>query len=123
LPETHLDLYPHEISGGQQRRVGLARILTLQPTLVILDEPTSASDPMAEHELLKRIGSVFADRSVLLVSHRLSSVRWADRIYVLDAGRIVERGTHDELIARNGLYAELFSAQAAAYGSGTIENR
>jgi ATP-binding cassette subfamily B protein len=82
---------------------------------VILDEPTAALDARAEHELFARIRDLFEDRSVLLISHRFSTVREADRIYVLDAGAVVESGAHDELMARGGLYCELFSLQASAY--------
>ena len=82
---------------------------------MILDEPTAALDPRAEYELFQSIRSLFAGRSVLLISHRFSSVRSADRIYVLDQGDVVEQGTHDELMAGDRIYAELFTLQAAAY--------
>jgi ATP-binding cassette subfamily B protein len=83
--------------------------------VVILDEPTAALDPRAERELFERIRTLLAGRTVLLISHRFSSVRSADRIYVLDAGRVVEAGDHDTLMALGGVYAELFTLQAAAY--------
>ncbi|HET9254263.1 MAG TPA: ABC transporter ATP-binding protein, partial [Pseudonocardiaceae bacterium] len=85
---------------------------------VVLDEPTSALDPRAEHDLFARMRDMLQGRTVLLISHRFSSVRHADRIYVLERGRIAEHGSHDELMDRRGLYAELFSLQAAAYFGG-----
>lgn len=104
-----------DLSGGQWQRVALARALYRDSSLVILDEPTAALDPRAEHELFRDVRAVLDGRAALLISHRFSSVRLADRIYVLDAGRVVERGTHDELVSRGGQYAELFALQSAAY--------
>jgi len=82
---------------------------------VILDEPTAALDARAEHDLFARIRELFGTRSVLLISHRFSTVRAADRIYVLDGGQVVEAGSHAELMARGGAYAELFGLLASAY--------
>jgi ATP-binding cassette, subfamily B, bacterial len=95
--------------------VALARTFFRDAPLVILDEPTAALDAKAEHELFARIGELFAGRSVLLISHRFSTVRSADRIYVLNSGYVVESGTHEELIALEGAYAELFTLQASPY--------
>jgi ATP-binding cassette subfamily B protein len=95
--------------------VALARAFFRGAPFVILDEPTAALDPRAEHELFERIRTVAQGRTVLLVSHRFSSVRSADRIFVLSGGRLVEQGTHADLLARGGQYAELFTLQAAAY--------
>ena len=86
---------------------------------MILDEPTAALDPRAEHDLFERIRGLLAGRTVLLISHRFSSVRNADRIYVLQSGRVTEAGTHDELMGVEGHYAELFRLQAAAYLAGS----
>jgi ATP-binding cassette, subfamily B, bacterial len=104
-----------DLSAGQWQRIALARTFFRDAPLVILDEPTAALDAKAEHELFARIGELFADRSVLLISHRFSTVRSADRIYVLNEGCLVESGTHQELMAAGGTYAELFSLQASAY--------
>jgi len=104
-----------DLSTGQWQRLALARTFFRDAPLVILDEPTAALDAKAEHELFARIGELFADRSVLLISHRFSTMRSADRIYVLKYGRVVESGTHEELVAAWGAYAELFTLQASPY--------
>jgi ATP-binding cassette subfamily B protein len=104
-----------DLSQGQWQRIALARTFFRDAPLVILDEPTAALDAKAEHELFARISELLADRSVLLISHRFSTVRAADRIYVLDHGRVTESGTHDELLAASGIYAELFTLQASPY--------
>ena len=105
----------HELSIGQWQRVALARAFFRGAPFVILDEPTAALDPRAEHELFERIRTMARGRTVLLVSHRFSSVRSADRIFVLDGGRLSEQGSHAELMGRGGQYAALFNLQAAAY--------
>jgi ATP-binding cassette, subfamily B, bacterial len=104
-----------DLSTGQWQRVALARTFFRDAPLVILDEPTAALDAKAEHELFGKIGELFADRSVLLISHRFSTVRAADRIYVLRDGQVVESGTHEALMAACGTYAELFTLQATPY--------
>jgi ATP-binding cassette, subfamily B, bacterial len=104
-----------DLSVGQWQRIALARAFFRDASFIILDEPTAALDARAEYELFESIRTLGAGRTVLLISHRFSSVRTADRIYVLDKGLIVEGGNHDELMAKNGLYAELFTLQAAAY--------
>ncbi|MGH8883782.1 MAG: ABC transporter ATP-binding protein [Egibacteraceae bacterium] len=113
-------LGPHFLGGsdlsiGQWQRVALARAFFRDAPFLILDEPTAALDARAEAELFDSIRSLCQARSVLLISHRFSSVRCADRIYVLRRGAVVEHGTHDELMAASGLYAELFTLQASAY--------
>ena len=104
-----------DLSVGQWQRVALARAFFRDTPFIILDEPTAALDARAEYELFERIRTLGEGRTVLLISHRFSSVRSADRIYVLDGGVIVEEGTHVDLMARRGLYADLFTLQAAAY--------
>jgi ATP-binding cassette subfamily B protein len=104
-----------DLSTGQWQRVALARAFLRDAPLVVLDEPTAALDPRAERDLFETVASLYRERSAILISHRLSSVRFADRICVLAGGRITESGTHDELLAAGGDYAELFELQARSY--------
>ncbi|HVB39102.1 MAG TPA: ABC transporter ATP-binding protein, partial [Vicinamibacterales bacterium] len=110
-----------DVSFGQWQKLALARgFMREEPLLLVLDEPTAALDAETEHGLFERFasaarGTVGNGRITLLVSHRFSTVRMADLIVVLDGARVVETGTHDELMAHRGLYAELYSIQAAAY--------
>lgn len=105
----------HDLSGGQWQRVAIARAFYRDAPLVILDEPSAALDPRAEYDLFSSLRATLAGRSALVISHRFSTVRNADRIYVMEAGRIAEQGSHDELMALDGIYAELFGLQATAY--------
>jgi ATP-binding cassette subfamily B protein len=107
--------YGTELSIGQWQRVALARAFFRDAPLLILDEPTAALDPRTEAEFFDRIRQLYRDRTVLLISHRFSTVRNADHIYVLEHGQVAEHGTHDELMHRQGKYAELFSLQAAGF--------
>ncbi|MCB0987652.1 MAG: ABC transporter ATP-binding protein [Microthrixaceae bacterium] len=104
-----------DLSIGQWQRVALARALFRDAPLVIMDEPTAALDPAAEARLFDHIKEMATDRAVLLISHRFSSVRSADRIHVLHHGRVVETGSHDQLMADQGRYATMFTLQASAY--------
>ena len=107
-----------DLSGGQWQRVALARAFFRDAPVVILDEPSSALDPEAEAALFDRVKELGAGRAVVVVSHRFSTVTRADRIYVLDGGRVIEHGSHGALLAAGGEYARLFRLQAAAYGAG-----
>jgi ATP-binding cassette subfamily B protein len=112
-----------ELSFGQWQKLALARgFMRDQPLLLILDEPTAALDAETEHALFERYAAAArggdnraSGRITILVSHRFSTVRMADLIVVLDGARLVEVGAHDELMAKKGPYAELYSIQAAAY--------
>ena len=104
-----------ELSGGQWQRIAAARGFYRSAPLLIMDEPTAALDARAESALFTSIPQHAEHRSVLLITHRLASVRHADRIYVLHKGRVIEQGTHAELLALGGQYAELFSLQASQY--------
>ena len=114
-PLSRLFAGGQDLSGGQWQRVAIARGYYRDAPLVILDEPSAALDPRAEHELFASLRHTLEGRTALFISHRFSTVRAADRIYVLDAGSVAEHGTHEELIAAGGQYAELFRVQAAAY--------
>jgi ATP-binding cassette, subfamily B, bacterial len=121
LPEGYDTMLGREFAGGfdlsigQWQRVALARAFFRDAPFVILDEPTASLDARAESRLFERMHELLEGRSVVLISHRFSSVRSADRIYVMHEGRVVEHGSHDELMAEDGLYAELFTLQARAY--------
>src|SRR5438094_1158097 len=105
----------HELSGGQWQKIALARAFMRDSEVLVLDEPTAALDAEAEHELFVRLQQLAAERTAILISHRFSTVRRADRIAVLRDGRIEELGTHAQLLERNGRYAHLFKLQAAGY--------
>lgn len=104
-----------DLSGGQWQRIALARALVRPAPLLVLDEPSSALDPRTEHELFSDLRALARGRTVLLVSHRYANLHLADRIVVMQEGRIIDQGTHDDLMARDGLYAQLYQFQAGSY--------
>lgn len=104
-----------ELSGGQWQKIALARAFMRDAEVLVLDEPTSALDAEAEYEVFQRFGELIGERIAVLISHRFSTVRMADRIVVLSAGRIIELGSHKELITLDGAYARLFNLQAEGY--------
>ena len=103
------------LSGGEWQKIALARAYLRDAQVLILDEPTAALDARAEYEVFVRFSELVSGRMAILISHRFSTVRMADRIIVLRGGQVVESGTHEELLANNGLYEELFRMQAAGY--------
>ncbi|WP_436522165.1 ABC transporter ATP-binding protein [Actinoplanes sp. HUAS TT8] len=106
-----------DLSGGQWQRLAVSRAFHRDAPLLICDEPTANLDARAEHEVYRRLRDLASGRTVVLITHRMASVREADRIYVLDHGTIVEEGDHEELMAAAGLYSQLFTLQASAYQS------
>jgi ATP-binding cassette subfamily B protein len=104
-----------ELSVGEWQKIALARALLREAQIIVLDEPTSAMDAAAEYEMFRQFHQVARGRTAILISHRMSTVRMADFIHVLRAGRVVESGTHDELLRKAGAYADLFTAQASGY--------
>lgn len=111
-----------DLSGGQWQRVAMARAFVSDAAYVILDEPTAALDPIAESRMYENFSRIFSEKSVLMISHRLASARLADRILVLDGGRIVQDGNHGELMGQEGLYKVMYSAQSSFYvdAEGTV---
>lgn len=104
-----------DLSGGQWQKLALARVFYRNAPFLILDEPTSAIDAKAEYEIFEKIQNLQKDKTVIIISHRFSTVRNADRILVLDGGKIIEEGNHKELMLKKGLYEELFNLQAQGY--------
>ena len=102
-------------SGGEQQKLALARAFVKNAPVIILDEPSSALDPIAEYEMFENMIKVSEDKTVIYISHRLSSIALADRILMMENGSIVEEGSHKELMNKGGKYADLFSKQAEYY--------
>jgi ATP-binding cassette subfamily B protein len=99
------------LSGGQKQRATLARALIMDPPVLILDDCLSSVDAQTEAEILHELRAILKEKTCLIISHRISAVREADEILVLDEGKIIERGNHDELVRDGGVYAELFQQQ------------
>jgi ATP-binding cassette subfamily B protein len=107
-----------ELSVGEWQKVALARAFLRDAQVIVLDEPTSSMDAKSEYEVFEGFRRLLDGRSAVLVSHRFSTVRMADRIYVFEGGRIIEQGSHEKLIAQGGTYAGMYTKQAAAYREG-----
>ncbi len=106
-----------ELSGGEWQKIALARAFMRNAPILILDEPTAALDARSEYEMYCRFLELAAGRTTLLISHRFSTVRMADRILVLEGGVVIEEGDHRSLVVRGGRYAELYAMQAERYGA------
>ena len=104
-----------ELSTGQWQRIALARAFFRETFVALLDEPSASLDPIAEHDVFTKFLQLSEQKSVLLISHRLSSITLADRIIVLENGHIIENGSHDTLLKQKGRYAYLFNLQAKKY--------
>ena len=109
------------LSVGEAQKVSLARAFTNDSPFVVLDEPSSALDPIAEYNMFKNMLDACRDRTLIFISHRLSSAVLADRIFLMDGGEIIESGSHDEMMAKNGKYAEMFRMQAENYAESESE--
>ncbi len=112
---TEFDKAGVDFSGGESQKIAISRAFYKNADILIMDEPSSALDPIAEYELNKAMESAAKGKTVFYISHRLSTTRDADRIIMLERGRIIEEGTHAQLLARNGKYAEMWNAQAGKY--------
>jgi ATP-binding cassette subfamily B protein len=111
----------YRMSGGEKQRLAIARLLLKNPPIVILDEATSSLDSESEAHVQRALLEALTNRTAIVIAHRLSTIVSADRILVIDDGRIVEEGTHERLLARNGVYADLYRTQYRTEPTGPIE--
>ena len=114
-PERMYSSYPHQLSGGQRQRIALAHIIVKDAPILVLDEATSALDSEAEAAIQTSLKGLMQGKTVIAIAHRLSTIAHMDRILVMDAGSIVEEGTHKSLIAQNGLYAGFWKRQSGGF--------
>ena len=115
LMTKEFDIEGEQLSGGEQQKLAISHVYAGKNRFVILDEPSSALDPIAEYEMYDRMMDACKDCGMIFISHRLSSAVLADRIYLMENGRVVESGSHKELMLQNGKYAEMFKRQAMNY--------
>ena len=104
-----------EISGGEAQKIAIARALYKDSSFVILDEPTAALDPLSEYEIYSKFDEMTKDKTSIFISHRMSSCRFCNDIMVFDKGKIVERGSHEDLLKKKSFYARLWNAQLKYY--------